>query len=287
VVTVTPFARNGDVDEGLVRQLVDMFAQEGADGLVVAGSTGEYFSLSDDERVQLFRLVADQNRGRMRLIAGTTEISTRRAVRLTAIARDLGYDGALVLPPPYVLPTVREVVDHFTALDEVGLPLMVYNNPARTGVNLNAEYLGRLIHLERFVALKESTKDLGEAAATLRKFRDEIAIFPGLETYLIPSLLRGAAGVVSMAPNVLGADAISLFRLAADQEFAKAAAVQERIDRLYARMYLGDYSPYVILKEAMGLLERPGGAPRDPLLPMTAADRTDLKGLLAELAAGA
>lgn len=285
VVTVTPFTEGGEIDESMVRRLVDIYAEEGADGLVVAGSTGEYFSLSDDERVRLFRLVADQNRGRLKLIAGTTEISTRRAVALTEAARVAGYDGALVLPPPYVLPTTREVFAHFEALDEVGLPLMLYNNPARTGVNLDATYLERLFPLKRFVAFKDSVKDIGQASATLRRFRDEIAVFPGMESYLVPSLQRGAAGVVSMAPNVMGAEAISLFRLAQGGQSAEIALVQERIDRLYARMYAGDYNPYVILKESMRILGRPGGWTRDPLLPMSAPDREALRTLLQEIGA--
>lgn len=283
VVMVTPFRENGAFDEASVRQLVDTFASEGADGLVVAGSTGEYFSMTDEERVTLFRVVADQSKGRVRLVAGATEISTRRAVALTAAAKEAGYDGALVLPPPYVLPTTKEVIGHFSAIDEVGLPVMVYNNPGRTGVNLDQVYLEKLLHLKSFVALKDSVKDLGQASATLRRFRNEIAIFPGLESYYIPSHQRGGAGIVSMAPNVLGADAISLSKLVAEGDYAKAAQVQERIDRLYARMYAGDYNPYVVLKEAMRILGRAGGWTRDPLLAMTDPDRDALKGLLSEI----
>lgn len=285
VVSVTPFAKTGEIDEAQLRRLVDTFVAEGAQGLVVAGSTGEYFSLSDEERVHLFKLVADQNCGRLRLIAGTTDISTRRVVALTEAARKLGYDGALVLPPPYVLPTTRELLAHFAAIDEVGLPLMLYNNPARTGVNLDVAILEKLLPLNRFVALKDSLKDLGQSSATLRRFRDEIAIFPGLESYLVPSLQRGGAGVVSMAPNVLGADAISILSLIENKRFDDVVRIQERIDRLYARMYAGDYNPYVVMKEGMRILGRPGGWTRDPLLPMDAKDRDSLRVLLKDIGA--
>lgn len=283
VVTVTPFAENGAFDEKAMRLLIDQFINEGADGIVIAGSTGEWFAMSDDERGELFKVCADQNAGRTRLIAGTCSITTGSAVSLTRVAKDLGYDGALILPPPYVLPTPRETMAFFEAVNGVGLPLMLYNNPARTGVNLDAAFLDKLLRLETIVSLKESVKDLQQAGATLRAHGDELAVFCGLETYLLPMRTRGCVGSVAMSPNVLGKSGFEFTKLICAGRYAEALQLQLAIDRLYSAMYAGSTNPYVVLKEGMNMLGRHGGMPRLPLLPMAGEDRAVLSGLLGDL----
>lgn len=280
VVCVTPFAENGSLDESQVRKLVETLIGEGVDGIVLAGSTGEWFAMSDDERIKLFQIAVDQNRGRVKLLAGASAISTESAVRLMRAAKELGMEGALVLPPPYILPTERELLTYFEALDGVGLPIMLYNNPPRTGVNLDSKLLAKLLRLKNVVALKESVKDLQQIAATLRTHKNELAIFTGLETYLLPTLQRGGVGVVSMAPNVMGREAVDLYRHAVSGRWKEAVLIQQKIDLLYSSMYSGTVNPYVVLKEGMRLLGRPGGHPRAPLLPMTAEERGALATLL-------
>lgn len=276
VVMVTPFREDGALDEHATRQLIDLLVEEGADGIVVAGSTGEWFTMSDEERIELFRIAADQNRGRVTLLAGSSAIATRSAVAVTEAAKRIGVDGTLILPPPYVLPTERELLAYFAAVDAVGLPMMLYNNPGRTGINLDARLLSKVLAFKHVVALKESAKDLAQISATLRAHRSELAIFSGFESYLSPCLQRGAVGVVAMTPNILGREAINLFRFAVDRESEKLAALQEKIDRVYDRMYGWNCNPYVVVKEAMRILGRPGGWPRPPLLPLTPAKRQEL-----------
>ena len=280
VVCVTPFTEQGTFDEPQVRRLVDVLVADGAEGIVLAGSTGEWFAMSDDERIELFRVAADQNRGRVKLLAGTSAIATPSAVRITAAAKEMKLDGALVLPPPYILPTERELLAYFEALDEVGLPIMLYNNPARTAINLDAKLLEKFLRFKSVVALKDSVKDLAQIGATLRAHGNELAIFTGIETYIVPSVQRGAVGVVAMAPNVLGAEAITLFRHAAAGRWSEASAIQAKIDLLYDWMYGAGINPYVVLKEGMRLRGRPGGHPRAPLLAMTPDERSRFATLL-------
>lgn len=281
-VAVTPFTRDGAFDEAAIRKLVECLITEGADGLVMAGSTGEWYTLTDAERVRLFEITVDQVRGRATVLAGTSAIATADAVALTSAAKRAGCDGAMLLPPPYVLPTERELLAYFAAVDEVGLPLMLYNNPTRTGVNLDARLLDKLLPLKTIAALKDSVKDLSQLGATLRAHRDELAIFVGFEGYVIPLVQRGAVGMVGMSPNVLGRAGMDLFRHAAKGEWQAAAALVEKIDLLYDQMYGRGQNPYVVVKEAMRLLGRPGGWPRPPLLPLADADREALRGFLVE-----
>jgi len=284
VVAVTPFHEDGRFDEVATRSLVDTLIADGADGLVLAGSTGEWFSMSDAEKVELFRVAADQAKGRVILLAGISAIATPSAVYLAREAKRLGYDGALVLPPPYILPTERELLAFFEAVDAVGLPLMLYNNPPRTAVNLDAKWLRKLMAFKSVVALKESVKDIAQIADTLKQVGGELAVFSGIETYLIPSLQRGGAGVVAMAPNVLGAKAIEFYRAAARGDWQRAIELQPVIDELYAQMYGAGVNPYVVQKEGMRMLGRPGGWPRPPLMSMNESERSALRAVLARIA---
>jgi 4-hydroxy-tetrahydrodipicolinate synthase len=285
VVTVTPFGADGSFDEPAIRRLVEMLIGEGVDGLVLAGSTGEWYGMSDEERIALFTIAADQNRGRIKILAGTSAITTATAVKLTAAAKDIGCDGVMLLPPPYVLPTDRELLAYFAAVDEVGLPMMLYNNPGRTGVNLDAQRLQMLMELRHVAALKDSVKDLSQISATLRAHGDTLAIFAGFEAYVGPCIQRGAVGVVAMSPNVLGAEGVALLRHAMAGDWQRLVPVQERIDLLYDRLYGWRYNPYVVIKEAMRILGRPGGWPRPPLLPLPEDDREVLRRFLGEIGA--
>jgi dihydrodipicolinate synthase/N-acetylneuraminate lyase len=194
-------------------------------------------------------------------------------------------DGALLLPPPYILPTERELLAFVKAVDAVGLPIMLYNNPPRTGVNLDAQLLRKLLTFRSIVALKESAKDIHQISATLREHGQDLAIFTGIETYLVPTIQRGGVGVVAMAPNILGRQAIDLFTAAAAGDWNGSAKAQHAIDIIYSRMYGWAYNPYVVIKEAMRLLGRPGGWPRPPLLSLTAEDREALRQTLVEIGA--
>jgi len=280
VVCVTPFKQDGALDEVATRALVDQLIKDGVDGLILAGSTGEWFSMSDDERIELFRIATDHNKGRVKLLAGVAALATATSVKLTKAAKGLGMDGVLLLPPPYVLPNEAELMAFFAAVDAVGLPIMLYNNPARTGVNLDAKWLRKLAALKNVVALKESAKDIGQIADSLREVGDELAVFTGIEPYIVPTLQRGGVGVAAMAPNVLGSFAVEFFRAAARGDWAETVRRQPVIDQFYTRMYGAGINPYVVQKEAMTLLGRPSGFPRAPLLPMNDSQRASLKTLL-------
>jgi 4-hydroxy-tetrahydrodipicolinate synthase len=280
VVTVTPFHEDGRFDEAGTHTLLNSLVEEGVTGIVLAGSTGEWFTMSDDERIELFRVGKEVVAGRIPVLAGISAIATKDSVKLASKARDLGLDGALLLPPPYVLPTDRELDAYIAAIAEVGLPIMLYNNPARTGVNLDVRWLRRLSRHPSIVAVKESTKDVHQLSATMREVGGELAVFTGMETYLSTVLQRGGAGVVAMAPNLFGSLTVDLYRALREGDVEKAGRLQDPIDRLYARMYAGTHNPYVVLKEGMRVLGRPGGYPRLPLLGFEPDEREEFAAFL-------
>jgi 4-hydroxy-tetrahydrodipicolinate synthase len=283
VPVVTPFTKGYEFDEKACRQIIELLIQDGVHGIIVAGSTGEWFTMNDSERKRLFEVAKDQVKGRVTLLGGTSAIATRDAVSLTKAAKDIGMDGTLVLPPPYALPNEKEVLVYYETIANVGLPIMVYNNPARTQVNINAKLAEKLASFDKVVALKDSVKDLYQMAETIRAVGDRLAMFCGLEPYALPLIERGAIGIVAMAPNIMGRKAVALYTHAVAGQWLEAFKVERVIDRLYTAFYSGGYGAYVVIKECMNLVGRPGGWPRPPLLPMTENDRKELRRLLEEL----
>jgi 4-hydroxy-tetrahydrodipicolinate synthase len=283
VPMVTPFSKGLEFDERACRQIIELLIQDGVHGIIVAGSTGEWFTLENRERIRLFEVAMDQVNGRVQLLGGTSAIATRDAVALTQAAKDLGMDGTLLLPPPYALPTDRELLVFFESVAKVGVPIMVYNNPARTGVNINARWAEKLCALDSIVALKDSVKDIYQMSETIRLVGHRLNIFCGLEPYALPCLQRGAVGIVAMAPNIIGRKAVDLYTHAVSGRYPEAFEAEKLIDRLYHAFYSSGHSAYVVIKECMNLLGRPAGSPRPPLLPMSEGEKETLRTVLKEL----
>jgi 4-hydroxy-tetrahydrodipicolinate synthase len=275
---VTPFDKNGAFDKAATRAMIDMFIDEGVSGLIVAGSTGEWFSLSNEERIDLFALAVEHTAKRVPVLGGTSTIATDEAVKLTQAAKKLGMDGVMVLPPPYALPSRREVIGHFVEIGRVGIPIMIYNNPPRTSINIDAALARELAKIDTIVALKDSIRDLYQMGETIYAVGDEIAMFAGLEPYIMANMHRGAVGTVSMMGNVCMPDMVDYFNLCAAGRWEEAKAPQKVIDRLYHLLANLGAPNYVFVKEAMSLLGRPGGGLlRKPYLPLEDATRAKLK----------
>lgn len=280
VVSATPYLENGDLDVAAFSNLMNTFVSDGVQGIIVAGSTGEWYTMRDDERVELFKLARQYVPHSVVLLAGTSSIATRETVDLTAQAKSAGCDGAMILPPPYALPNDRELLGHFSAVSEVGLPIMLYNNPGRTQITLTPSMVSRLAELESVVALKDSSKDLYAIAAMIRAVGDKLSVFSGLEPYARAAIDRGAVGIVSMCANFMGTQAVQLYQLAINGPRDQAIKLEKLIDEIYEAFYLGGNSPYVIIKECMNLMGRPAGYPRLPHLQLNDDDRNKLKTIL-------
>ncbi|MFO0996319.1 MAG: dihydrodipicolinate synthase family protein [Alphaproteobacteria bacterium] len=281
---VTPFKADGALDETATRRMIDMFIAEGVSGLIIAGSTGEWFSLTDEERVRLFAIAKEHTAGRVPVIGGTSAIGTREAVALTKAAKDLGLDGVMVLPPPYALPTRREVVAHFAEIGKVGIPIMIYNNPPRTSINIDAGYARELAKIDTVVALKDSIRDLYQMSETIYALSDTLAMFVGLEPYIMANVHRGAVGTVSMMGNVCMPDMVDYFNLCAAGKWEEAKASQKVVDRLYHLLQAVGAANYVFVKEAMAILGRAGGGgSRRPYLPIDDAQKKALEAGLREI----
>lgn len=264
---VTPFTDTGEVDYEAFRSLLEVLIGEGVHGVIIAGTTGEFYSMDAGEKAALFDFAVQAVNHRVPVIAGTSCIGTRDTVKLTEQAAELGTDGILLLPPAFCMPTAREIVGYYKTVAEVGLPIMAYNNPARTGVNLGAALVAELRDIPNIVAFKETQKDIYAFSESLRMIEGKLDIFVGLEPYATAQFSRGAKGIVSTISNVCAPDVVQLCDALSKGEPQTALAAQHRIDKLYLLMSKSGLSNFAYVKTAMKILGRPGGLPRLPHLP--------------------
>ncbi len=285
VAIVTPFHKSGEIDEAAFQQNIALLLDEGAEGFVVSGCTGEAWALSPEERLRLFKLSVDVADGAVPVVAGTGSISTQDVIELSAKARDLGCDGIMVLPPYYCRPGSAEVVAHYKAIsDAVGVPILLYNIPKRTGVDLTPELLEQLVALEYVAAIKESSDSFIRVETLVNRFGGDIQVFTGHSAERgVAAIVMGAKGwVSSLESQIMGREAVQMYDLVKDGDLEGARRVQLRTLALdQAARGLGTFPANV--KAAMNLLGRPGGYPRPPLLPLTQAQIDGVAALLERL----
>jgi len=265
----TPFAASGELDLAAYGRLIDGQLSGGTSGLVVAGSTGEAATLSDAEYAGLLRFAVAHVAGRAPVLAGTGLSGTAKTVAQTRLAHDCGADAALVVTPPYVRPTQDGLVAHYTAVAEQGgLPVVLYNVPGRTGCDLQPETVARLCRHPAIVGLKEARGDEARWNALYPLAGDDFALLSGDDPTFVRAILGGAAGVISVASNVVPRAFARLCTLARAGDAGAASALDARLADLYD--FLG-VEPNPIPVKALLAGQGIGHGLRLPLLPLSAA----------------
>jgi 4-hydroxy-tetrahydrodipicolinate synthase len=283
---VTPFAVDGALDEAKFAANLNLLIDEGIDGLVVTGCTGEFWALDLQERMGLYRLAVRTVAGRVPVICGTSAIRTSEVVALSRAAEQAGADGVMVTPPYYALPSPREIQAHFQNISEqIGLPILLYNIPKRQAVGIDSELLQRLADVDKVVAIKQSAPEFDAVVDTVALVGDRIRVFAGHSvTRGFPAIQMGCDGYVSsVEPQVMGREAIALYRLSVQGQTEAARALQYKCIALDHAIHGGVGTFPASLKAAMNLLGRPGGYPREPLLPLTGDETQRLERVLASL----
>jgi 4-hydroxy-tetrahydrodipicolinate synthase len=280
VALATPFAPDGGLDlPGLVR-LVRHVAGGRADFVIALGSTGEAAMLTDAERDEVVAAVRD-HAGRVPMLVGTGAPSTAQAIAWTRRAAQLGAAGALVVVPPYTKPTQAGIVAHFAAIARAvpALPLVAYNVPPRTGVNLLPATVRELWAIPSVVALKESSGDLQQIARIAAELPPGRTLLAGDDALTLATLAVGGHGVVSVAGNVVPASMRDLVSAALAGDLAAARAANARLQPLFDA--LGNEPNPIPIKAALAVAGIADHAVRLPLLPATAATRERLRAALA------
>jgi 4-hydroxy-tetrahydrodipicolinate synthase len=283
---VTPFTEDGAIDYDKFDRNLNLLMEEGIDGFVITGCTGEFWSLSNEERMDLHRRAVKLVNKRVPVICGTAAIRTSEVIALSRAAEKAGADGVMITPPYYALPQAREILTHYQRISEnTGLPVLLYTIPKRQGVRVDHDLLQRLADVPNIVAIKQSESSFDEVSASVALVGDRIRIFAGHSaTRGVPGILMGCDGYVSsVEPQIMGREAISMYRLASEGNVAEARRIQYRCIALDDAIHGGVGTFPASLKAAMNLVGRPGGYPREPLLPPTAEQMKKLERVLGDL----
>jgi len=265
-VMVTPFAATGEVDVIALRKFVAWQIAEGIDGLIPLGSTGEFLSLSDAERELVADTVIREAAGRVPVLVGTGAEDTSEVVRLSRRAEALGADGVMIIPPFYCTPTDDELFFHYKCVsDAIGIPIMIYNNPATANVDLRPPLVARLSEIPNCRYIKESTLEVTRVRDIIRLCGDRMQVFGGILGF--ESFVEGAVGWVAVASNVIPGPLARLFELVADEHnLLEARALY--LEYLPLIEFVGGQAYVAGTKALLGHMGMPAGLPRPPRLPL-------------------
>ncbi|MCK5351442.1 4-hydroxy-tetrahydrodipicolinate synthase, partial [bacterium] len=226
---VTPFS-GGQIDAQALRNHVDFQIDKGIDGLVPCGTTGEASTLSHDEHIEVVRITVEHTAGRVPVIGGSGSNSTSEALELTKRVKEVGADACLMITPYYNKPTQDGLYQHFsTVAEKVDTPIVLYNVPGRTGVNMLPDTVARLAAIPNIVGLKDATADLKQASYTRQVVPDDFVILSGEDTLVYPLMAVGGSGVISVTSNILPGEMAEMCRRFLGGDVAGAAELHHRL----------------------------------------------------------
>jgi 4-hydroxy-tetrahydrodipicolinate synthase len=273
---VTPFKADGSLDLEGFRSLARFLVDNGSDGLVVTGTTGESPTLSDDERVQLWEAAVDEVGGRATVVAGTGTYSTAHSIHLTERAHEVGVDGFLVVTPYYNKPTPRGIVEHFKAIADVSdRPIVVYNIPARVVLNLEPETIAELVEIPTVSAVKQANEDLEQARRIVELGLD---LYAGDDNLVLPFVELGGLGGVCVHTHVVGPQVKAMIRAFRDGDVETARRIDEELAPALEILGVG-VNPMGI-KAALRLLGHQVGGHRLPLVVTTDDEEAHVRACL-------
>jgi 4-hydroxy-tetrahydrodipicolinate synthase len=274
---VTPFRADGSVDFDLFRDLCAHLVDHGSDGVVVAGTTGESPTLTDDERLQLVGVAVDAVGDRATVVAGTGTYSTAHSIHLSERAHDLGVDGLLVVTPYYNKPPQRGIVEHFRAIAEASdRPIVVYNIPGRVVVNIEPETLAELAEIPTVAAVKQANDDLEQARRIVSE--TPLALYAGDDNLILPFLELGGVGGVCVHTHVFGPQVKEMIRRHRDGDVEGARALNRELAPAYELLKVA-VNP-IAIKAALRLTGWDVGGLRLPLVEATPAEEAQIRDLL-------
>ncbi|MER2078599.1 4-hydroxy-tetrahydrodipicolinate synthase [Psychrobacillus psychrotolerans] len=282
---VTPFDHNEDIDFPATRNLINYLISNGTQGLVVSGTTGESPTLTDEEKVQLFKFTVEVVNGRVPVIAGTGSYSTKASTNLTKQATDAGVDGIMLVVPYYNKPSQEGLYQHFqTIAATTSLPIMLYNIPGRSVVNMSLDTVIRLSEIPNIVAIKEAGGNLDTMSEIISNTREDFSLYSGDDGLTIPVLSIGGTGVISVASHIIGNEMQAMIAKFNNGNVREAAMDHRRLLPVMKALFAAPNPTPV--KTALNLKGVPVGGVRLPMVPLNAEELTTLKEVLTTLPEG-
>jgi 4-hydroxy-tetrahydrodipicolinate synthase len=278
VALVTPF-KDGKIDEHAFRQLIEEQVSSGTDFLVPCGTTGESATLSHKEHDRVIDITLKTAKGRVKVLAGAGSNSTEEAIRLTQHAKKAGADGALHINPYYNKPTQEGLFRHFeTIAQETDFPIILYNIPGRTGVNMTPQTTARLAQIDAIIGIKEASGSLTQVSQIIELCPKDFLVLSGEDALTFPMLALGAHGAISVTANLLPKKCAEMFRAVAEGNWDRAREIHYELAPINRALFL-ETNP-VPIKTALSLLKKMEGEVRLPLAPLSDSNLKELKKVL-------
>jgi 4-hydroxy-tetrahydrodipicolinate synthase len=280
---VTPLTKEGKINESALRKLVNFMIDGGVHGLFPVGTTGEFYAISNDEFRRILEITLDETNGRIPVYAGVNHITTRGIIELAQIAEAVGVDALSTLTPMFLAPNQEQIYQHYRSLAEnTALPIILYNNKPKTGVDIAPATVARLADLDNIVGVKDSTGDLTTTEEYLRLTRGkDFAVMMGRDTLIYAALCYGASGAVASCANVAPRLVVDIYNkyMAGDHEGAREA--QFKVAPLRIAFNLGTFP--AVIKAGLRILGIDVGDCFDPAGPLTEAETGELRRIMTEM----
>ncbi len=278
---VTPFDDNFEINYDRAGSLAEHLAENGSESIVIAGTTGESPTLNVEEKAKLFKTVVEAVKGKAKVIAGSGSNSTRQSIEITKKAEEAGVDGAMLVVPYYNKPPQDGLYEHFKEIaSNTGLPIMLYNVPGRTSINMAAQTTIRLAEIDNIFAIKEASGDMDQISYIIKETPDEFLVYSGDDSMTLPMMAVGGHGVVSVAGHVAGKLLTSMIRAYVQGNTAEAAALHGKLMPVFKGMFIST-NP-VPAKTSLNLKGINVGPVRRPLIEMTDEQKKALEKVLKE-----
>ncbi|MCR8722027.1 4-hydroxy-tetrahydrodipicolinate synthase [Pseudomonas syringae] len=277
---VTPFTEDQQIDEPALRNLIESLLQAGVHGLFVLGTNGEFFTLSESEKLNIARITVDATAGRVPVVVGTGAFATHEVIEMNKKMIDVGADALSIITPYFNAISQSELIKHYTAIaDTSDLPLMMYNIPAKTGMSIGIGAVATLSQHPQIKGIKDSAGNFDALVQMMQYRSDDFAVFAGTDSLIYWNLLAGGDGAVAATANAVPGLVMSIWNNFQSGNHEAARAAQEALRPLRDAFALGTMP--VVLKTATQLLNVPVGPCRAPVQPLDAAVQEKLQNLLA------
>jgi len=279
---VTPFDKKGEVNEVMLRELVDYLIEGGVHGLFPVGSQGEFYALEKEEKKKIFEIVLDQAKGKIPVYAGTGAITTKETIALTKMAEDIGIDAVSIITPFFISPSQDELYYHYLSVARsTRLPVILYNNPSRTGVNFSADLVARLSKVDNIVGIKDSSGNMTLISEYIRKTDDDFSVLAGRDTLIFGTLLYGGKGAIAATANITPKLVSEIYEAYIRGDIDRAKQAQAKLAPLRLAFSLGSFP--VVIKDALKLIGIDVGDARAPISSLSNDKKKILKNILKEL----
>lgn len=279
VAIITPMNEDSSINYDRLGEIIDNQVENGTDAIIICGTTGESSTMTDEEHTECIRYAVERTNKRIPVIAGTGSNDTKYAIQLSQEAQKLGADGLLLVTPYYNKTSQRGLVAHYTAIaDNVDIPIILYNVPSRTGVNIAIDTYTQLAEHKNIVAVKEASGNIGYVAKVIHAIGDKMDVYSGNDDQIVPLMSLGAKGVISVLSNVMPKETHQMAQYCLDNDFQSASKMQIELLDLINNLFI-DVNP-IPVKEALNLMGLNVGECRMPLYKMAQKDIDSLKNSL-------